>query len=83
MALVVIIIMVVLIVGVCFVYRRFGKTRKRKISVQPSEEDRSEVIQAYRGLYDCEDIEGNESVDDAMMRQHATSTVKLQTPVSS
>ena len=82
-ALVVICIMVVLIVGVCFVYRRFGKTRKRKISVQPLEEDRSEVIRTHRGLYDCEDIEGNESVDDAVMRQHATSTVKLRTPASS
>ena len=77
-AVVIVILIVVLIVVVWVLYKKFSKTRKRKLSIQPSEDDRSVVIQAHGGHYNCQDIEENDSVDDDKIEQQTTSTVKLR-----
>jgi TM2 domain-containing membrane protein YozV len=69
-------IVVVLIVAVWFLYKKFGKIRKRKTSVQPTQQ------QVHGGYYVAEDLE-SDPVNNTQTGQQVASSVKLRTATQS
>ena len=57
----IVVILLLLIGGMLFACKKLGKTRKRKMSIQPSE-DGSGVMHSHGGVYTFEDMENDSNI---------------------